>query len=150
MDIDFIRFTQSLVSAINQTMKIIFHGATPIGFVILMCFQHFINSSLPFPIYEIIFYTDSVYPRCWKNFVFINFSNIRDKAGKEFLFISWLYHGNLSVSLKTRNILCIQNLPYQKDWKIWESQKKECRYRSYPMPPVFPAPRLAIMKKMKI
>lgn len=69
----------------------------------------------PFPIYEIIFYTDSVYPRCWKNFVFINFSNIRDKAGKEFLFISWLYHGNLSVSLKTRNILCIQNLPYQKD-----------------------------------
>ena len=100
MDIDFIRFTQSLVSAINQTMKIIFHGATPIGFVILMCFQHFINSSLPFPIYEIIFYTDSVYPRCWKNFVFINFSNIRDKAGKEFLFISWQYHGNLSISLK--------------------------------------------------
>ena len=95
-----------------KTMKINFHGATPIGFVILMCFQHFINSSLPFPIYEIIFYTDSVYPRCWKNFVFINFSNIRDKAGKEFLFISWLYHGNLSVSLKTRNILCIQNLPY--------------------------------------
>ena len=41
-----------------------------------MCFQHFINSSLPFPIYEIIFYTDSVYPRCWKNFVFINFYNI--------------------------------------------------------------------------
>ena len=72
-----------------KTMKINFHGATPIGFVILMCFQHFINSSLPFPIYEIIFYTDSVYPKCWKNFVFINFSNIRNKAGKEFLFISW-------------------------------------------------------------
>ena len=124
MDIDFIRFTQSLVSAINQTMKIIFHGATPIGFVILMCFQHFINSSLPFPIYEIIFYTDSVYPRCWKNFVFINFSNIRDKAGKEFLFISWLYHGNLSVSLKTRNILCIQNLPYQKTERFESLRKK--------------------------
>lgn len=39
-----------------KTMKINFHGATPIGFVILMCFQHFINSSLlPFPIYDIIF-----------------------------------------------------------------------------------------------
>jgi hypothetical protein len=39
-----------------KTMKINFHGATPIGFVTLMYFQHFINSSLlPFPIYEIIF-----------------------------------------------------------------------------------------------
>ena len=47
-----------LVGTISQspeTVKINFHGATPIGFVILMCFQHFINSSLPFPIYEIIF-----------------------------------------------------------------------------------------------
>jgi hypothetical protein len=39
-----------------KTMKINFHGATPIGFVMLMYFQHFINSSLlPFLIYEIIF-----------------------------------------------------------------------------------------------
>ena len=99
-----------------KTMKINFHGATPIGFVILMYFLHFINFSLlPFPIYEIIFYADSVYPRCWKNFVFISFSNIRDKTGKEFLFISWQYHGNLSISLKTKKILCIQNLPYRKD-----------------------------------
>ena len=90
-----------------------------------------------------IFYADSVYPRCWKNFVFINFSNIQDKTGKEFLFISWQYHGNLSVSLKTRKILCIQNLPYQKDWKIWESQKKECRCRNYLMLPAFPFQRLA-------
>ena len=75
-----------------KTMKINFHGATPIGCVMLMYFQHFINSSLlPFPIYEIIFsdfLCDSVYPRCWKNFVFINFSNIRDETGKESLFIS--------------------------------------------------------------
>ena len=92
-----------------------FSRSYAIGFVILMCFQHFINSSLPFPIYEIIFYADSVYPICWKNFVFINFSNIQDKTGKEFLFISWQYHGNLSVSLKMRKMLCIQNLPYQKD-----------------------------------
>ena len=35
--------------------------------------------------------------------------------GKEFFFISWQYHGNLSVSLKTRKMLCIQNLPFQKD-----------------------------------
>lgn len=59
-----------------------------------------------------IFYADSVYPRCWKNFLFVIFSNIQDKTGKEFLFISWQYHGNLSVSLKMRKMLCIQNLPY--------------------------------------
>ena len=111
-----------LVGTISQspeTVKINFHGATPIGFVILMYFQHFINFS-PLPsrfmkLFSQIFYADSVYPRCRKNFVFINFSNIRDKTGKVFLFISWQYHGNLSVSLKTRKILCIQNLPYQKD-----------------------------------
>jgi hypothetical protein len=40
----------------HQTMKMTFHGAAPIGFVMLMYFQHFINSSLlPFLIYEIIF-----------------------------------------------------------------------------------------------
>ena len=39
-----------------KTMKINFHGATPIGCVMLIYFQHFINSSLlPFLIYEIIF-----------------------------------------------------------------------------------------------
>lgn len=109
-----------------KTMKINFHGATPIGFVMLMYFQHFINFS-PLPsrfmkLFSQIFYADSVYPRCWKNFVFINFSNIWDKTGKEFLFISWQYHGNLSVSLKTRNILCIQNLPYQKDLRVSEKR----------------------------
>ena len=48
-----------LVGTISQspeTVKLNFHGATPIGFVILMYFQHFINFSLlPFPIYEFIF-----------------------------------------------------------------------------------------------
>lgn len=113
-----------------KTMKINFHGATPIGFVMLMYFQHFINFS-PLPsrfmkLFSQIFYADSVYPRCWKNFVFINFSNIWDKTGKEFLFISWQYHGNLFVSLKTRNILCIsychniftsKNSTYTRLWK---------------------------------
>lgn len=111
-----------------KTMKINFHGATPIGFVMLMYFQHFINSSLlPFLIYEIIF-SDFLcrfgISKMLEKFCFHQFSNIRDKTGKEFLFISWQYHGNLSVSLKMRKILCIPNLPYQKDWKILRVSEK--------------------------
>lgn len=41
-----------------------------------------------------------VYPRYWKNILFLIFSNILDKTWIRIHFILYQYHGNLSISLK--------------------------------------------------